>query len=332
MHVSAFAPGRVNLIGDHTDHTGGLVLPMAIGMGTTVTGERGGDHVELHSHHDAGLARVALAGPGPAAAMPSWARYVAGVVAELGPTTGFTGEVTTTLPIGAGLSSSAALTVSVALALGADPGDPLELARLCQRAEQRALGVPCGIMDQLISIAGVEGAALVIDTGSATWEPVTVPAGVEVVIVDSGERRALAASGYAAVRDRCVAAHQLVGDLKRAAPTAWEAIADPSIGRAARHVIGENRRVLAMARALRDADPVTAGRLMGESHQSLAQLGVSTPRLDELVTRLGSLTGVFGARLTGAGFGGCVVALTEPGAVAEGWRARPAAGAWVRVG
>jgi galactokinase len=331
MHVSAFAPGRVNLIGDHTDHTGGLVLPMAVGMGTTVTGVRRGDTVVLRSDADPDPIEVALDLGDPAVIEPSWGRYVAGVVSELRPGVGFVGTVSSTLPSGSGLSSSAALTVSVALALGAPAGDPVAVAELCQRAEQRALGVPCGIMDQLVSLVGREGHALLIDTARLTWRHVPVPREVEVRVIDSGQPRALASSGYRAVRDRCVRAHELLGDLGGADPDAWRGIERSEVRTAARHVIGENARVRAFAAALESGELSAAGRLMGESHRSLVALGVSTPVLDALVERLGATPGVHGARLTGAGFGGWVVALAEPGALAEGMVVTPCAGAHVNV-
>ena len=151
--IATFAPGRVNLMGDHTDTTGGLVLPMAIDLGTTVVGTRGGERVELRSDAEHEPAIVGLDGSQPPDA-PAWAAYVAGVVAEVAPQQGLRGHVTTTLPVGAGLSSSASLELAVALALGAEP-DPRALALLGQRAEQAASGVPCGIMDQLTSAAGV---------------------------------------------------------------------------------------------------------------------------------------------------------------------------------
>ena len=188
--MRAFAPGRVNLIGDHTDHTGGLVLPMAIELGTTVEGRVGGSTVELRSDWSGEPAVVALDVTDPAAVEPAWARYVAGVVAELRPQSGFVGTVTTTLPVGAGLSSSAALEVAVALALGFD-GPPLALAQLCQRAEQAASGVPCGIMDQLASAAGVDGHALRIDCTTLEVTPVPIPDDVDVLVVHSGQSRSL---------------------------------------------------------------------------------------------------------------------------------------------
>jgi galactokinase len=325
--IGAHAPGRVNLVGDHTDYTGGLVLPMAIDLGTTVTGEPGGDRVTLRSATEAEPAVVPLDVDDPAAMEPPWARYVAGVVAELRPGTGFTGEVTTTLPVGAGLSSSAALEVAVALALGTT-GPVAELAALCQRAEQRASGVPCGIMDQLASLAGVDGHALLIDCHDLTVRPVRVPSWLEVVVVHSGEERALAGSAYAERRAQCEAAEARVGPLRLASIDALGAIDDGVVRRRARHVVTENARVRGFAAALEAQDAATAGALMVASHASLRDdFEVSTAALDALVDRLCAVPGVHGARLTGAGFGGCAVALVDRGTPLEGWRVHAAPGA-----
>lgn len=328
MTVTAVAPGRVNLIGDHTDTTDGLVLPMAIGMATTVTGEPGGDIVHLTSADEVQPAVVPLDVTDPAAVEPGWARYVAGVVAELRPASGFRGHVTTTLPVGAGLSSSAALEVAVALALGFD-GTTLELARLTQVAEQRASGVPCGIMDQLASAAGRAGHALLIDCHSLEVVPVPVPPGVEVRIVHSGQARELAGSAYGERRATLEAAEAVVGPLRLVADEArLDRLDDPVVRRRARHVVTENARVRAFAAAFAAGDLAAAGAAMTASHASLRDdFEVSTPVLDALVDRLLATPGVHGARLTGAGFGGCVVALTEPGVLDEGWPARPADGA-----
>ncbi len=327
MRVRAFAPGRVNLIGDHTDTTGGLVLPMAIHLGTTVDVERGGDAVRLRSATEDEPAEIPLDVADAAAASPAWARYVAGVVAELRPPVGAVGTVATTLPVGAGLSSSAALEVAVALALGF-AGPPVALAQACQRAEHAASGVPSGIMDQLASVAGVAGAALLIDCTTLERTPVPVPAGVEVVVVHSGEARTLAGSAYAERRRECEAAEVEVGPLRSAPLDALDAIADPVVRRRARHVVTENARVREAAAALAAGDPRTAGRAMAASHTSLRDdFEVSTPALDRLVGELAATPGVFGARLTGAGFGGCAVALTRPGAVDRGWTVRAVDGA-----
>jgi galactokinase len=311
--IRTWAPGRVNLIGDHTDHTGGLVLPLAIDLGTMVSGTRGGEVVELRSPIEPEPAIVALDVSDPAAASPGWARYVAGVVAELRPSVGFSGSVATTLPVGAGLSSSAALEVAVALALGGD-GPPLDLAKLCQRAEQRASGVPCGIMDQLTSAAGVDGHALRIDCTSLDVEPVPIPDDLEVVVVDSGQRRELATSAYAERAAACQQAQALIGPLRDATLDAVERLSDEVVRRRARHVVTENVRVEQLDAALATADRPSMADAMAASHRSLRDdFEVSTAVLDELVARLGSIDGVIGARLTGAGFGGCVVALAERG-------------------
>lgn len=331
MRVRAFAPGRVNLIGDHTDHTGGLALPMAVHLGTTVELERGGRLVELVSADEAEPAVVPLDVSDPAALRPGWARYVAGVVAEVRPAEGGTGTVATTLPLGAGMSSSAALEVAVALALGFR-GSPLDLALACQRAERRAWGVPTGVMDQLASAAGRAGSALLIDFTSLAVTPVPLPAGVDVVVADSGEHRSVAASAYEERRRQCQAAAALVGPLRSASPDAVLAIDDPVLRRRARHVVTENARVLAFVRCLRAGDLAGAGRLMTESHASLRNdFEVSTPALDRLVEALLAVDGVLGARLTGAGFGGCVVALARTGTRTPGLRVRPAGGATVAV-
>jgi galactokinase len=325
--VRAFAPGRVNLIGEHTDYTGGLALPMAIDLGTTVTGRRGGDRVRLRSADEPEPAEVVLRGDDPATVEPAWGRYVAGVVHELRPGVGFTGDVTTTIPIGSGLSSSAALELAIALALGF-AGPATALAELGQRAEQLASGVPCGLMDQLASASGQDGHALLMDFATGTVTPVPLPDHLAVVVVHSGQHRTLVGSAYAERRAACEAAAAEIGPLRDADLAAVGALADPVIRRRARHVVTENQRVLDVVDALRAHDAGAAGRAMLESHRSLRDdFEVSTDALDQLVERLTATPGVHGARLTGAGFGGCVVALAEPGALDEGWVVRPCAGA-----
>jgi galactokinase len=326
--VRAFAPGRVNLIGDHTDYTGGLALPMAIDLGTTVAGGPTTDRaVTLRSADEARAVVVPLDVEDPSLVVPEWGRYVAGVVHELRPDRGFAGDVTTTIPIGSGLSSSAALELAVALALGFD-GTPEALAALGQRAEQLASGVPCGRMDQLASASGIEGHALLMDFTAGTVEPVPLPDDVAVVVVHSGEPRTLVGSPYAERRAACEEAAAAIGPLRRADLAAVATIDDPVVRRRARHVVTENARVLAFVDALGNGDVSRAGRLMVESHRSLRDdFAVSTPALDTLVDRLVAAPGVHGARLTGAGFGGCVVALTAPDALLEGWTVRPCQGA-----
>ena len=317
----------MNLIGDHTDYTGGYVLPMAIQFGTTVTFEPRGDRVVLRSGADPDPANLPLEIDNPFSVDPSWARYVAGVIAEIKPVSGGTGSVTTTLPIGEGLASSAALEVATALALGF-AGPPDELAVACQHAEQRAVGVPCGVMDQLASVSGVAGHALLIDCSSNSVKSIPVPKDCEVVAISSGEPRALAASRYAKRRQECERASTFVGPLRSSALVALESIPDPVLRRRARHVVTENQRVVDFANHLRHGELREAGELMHESHASLRDdFSVSTAALDDLVARLMKTPGVFGARLTGAGFGGSVVALTRPGVLSEGKLLKASAGA-----
>jgi galactokinase len=291
------APGRVNLIGDHTDYNDGFVLPAAIDLECVVRGTPRDDGVVEIAWLDGDV------GSG---------RYVDGVLAVLAEhgraPVGLGAEVASTIPVGSGLSSSAALEVALALALCDVAGlelAPVELALACQRAEQLATGVPCGIMDQLSSVAGREGCALLIDCRSLEIEPIRMPEGLAIVVVHSGLPRALEHSAYAERRSACeaVAARLGVPALRDATP---EQVADEP---RARHVVSENTRVLAAAEALRRGDVARLGSLMSASHASLRDdFEVSTPELDVLVDELGA-AGAVGARLTGAGFGGCVVAL-----------------------
>ncbi len=336
--MQAHSPGRVNLIGDHTDYNEGLALPMAVDLGTTVTFvPDGGTRVVLRSTAEPEPADVELRVPlDPRllqALEPSWSRYVAAIVAAVRPSSGGSGTVDSTLPIGAGLSSSAALEVATALALGCEP-EPLALARTCQHAEQAATGVPTGIMDQLVVSAARQGSALLIDFADLATRHVEMPQHVDVVVVHSGETRSLAYSAYAERRAECEAAAHRMGPLGRLDPQVAQAIPDALLRRRARHVVTECARVRAFTGALQSDDLHGAGRIMSESHRSLAQdFEVSTPGLDALVEALVARAGVFGARLTGAGFGGCVVALTEPGALdlrefrTPAWRVRAAGGA-----
>ncbi len=315
----ARAPGRVNLIGDHTDYTGGLVLPMAIDRYTEVVIERElPDRIELRSAAEPEPAILPLSVAEPSEVTPAWARYVAGVVAEMSPSHGLRGSVHTTIPIGAGLSSSAALEVATAVALGFD-GSALELARLCQRAEHRASGVPSGIMDQWCIAAGVEGHALLIDCGEFTVTPTPLPADAEIVVRFIAHRT-LEGSPYAERVAQCRAAELEIGPLRTATETDVGTIADRTVRARALHVVRENQRVRDAAAALSNDDLSEVGRLMVESHASLRDLyQTSTPTMDAAVDSVVGHRGVHGARMTGGGFGGCVVALTEPGALSDAW-------------
>jgi galactokinase len=337
VDVVARAPGRVNLIGDHTDYTGGLCFPIAIDLAVEVCGRRDRSRraVELES---AGLppAVVPLDVGDPGTLEPEWARYVGGVVAELRPAAGFRGHVVSDLPTGSGLSSSAALEVACALALGADPTDPIALARLCQAAEHAARGVPTGLLDQLASICGVEGCGLRLDCRSLEITPVPLPSADDAawVVVWAGSR-SLGDSGYATRVAELAVAEGEIGPLRDASLADVESIADRMIRARAHHVVSENARVDAFAAALTDGDLTGAGQLMIDSHRSLSgPFDCSTPEIDELCRTLGAIPGVHGVRMTGGGWGGCVVALTDPAALDVGrfpraWRVHPSRGASV---
>ncbi len=321
----ARAPGRVNLIGDHTDYTGGLVFPMAVDRWTDLRFEPS-DRVELTSADEPLPVSLPLDVDDPTEVTPAWGRYVAGVVSEMAPAHGIRGHVTTTIPIGGGMSSSHALEVAVALALGFE-GSIVELAKLTQRAENRASGVPTGIMDQFSIAGGVAGHALLMDCGALTITPVRLPDDVEVV-VRFVAHRTLVGSAYADRVAECTAAEALIGPLRTATPAAAAAIDDPVVRRRAMHVVAENRRVLDFADALRTHDLAAAGELMLASHASLRDLyDTSTPQMDAAVAEVAALPGVHGVRMTGGGFGGCIVALTRPGALRDGWKVTAVDGA-----
>jgi galactokinase len=325
MSIHVRAPGRVNLIGDHTDYTGGMVLPMTIDRWTEIRGTPS-SAISLRSDDQPEPAELELDIDDPQDVEPHWARYVAGVVAEMQPFRGITGTVTTDIPIGAGLSSSAALELATALALGFE-GDALALAQLCRRAEIRASGVPCGIMDQLVIAAGLADHALLIDCGDVTIEPVKIPDNVEIV-VQFVVHRTLVGSGYADRVAECAAAETLIGPLRLASLHDVASIPDPTIRARARHVVSENRRVRDFASALSAGDLSSAGEAMVASHHSLRDLyETSTPVMDAAVEAMVARRGVYGARMTGGGFGGCIVALTEPGGPTHGGVVRAVDGA-----
>jgi galactokinase len=318
-----WAPGRVNLIGEHTDYSGGLVLPAALDLGLTLCAHAA-ERVSLRSEgqHEG----VEVPADGSGAAQGGWGRYVAAVVAELAargrPAVGLEGALSSTLPAGTGLSSSAALEVVVATALCAVAElrlEPLELAALCQRAEHRAVGVPSGIMDQAASILGRAGHAVLLDCGTLEHRTVPLPASLALLVVDSGVRRALEGSGYAA-RRRELEQGLVALDGRRpseVAPDEAERLARAAgladvPARRLRHVVSENVRVREVVAALEAPDGpdlAALARLFAEGHRSLRDdFEVSTPELDRLV-ELALEAGAVAARMTGGGFGGAIVAL-----------------------
>jgi galactokinase len=328
------APGRVNLIGEYTDINAGLVLPAAIDREIRIAYVPTDDRrVELTRLDNGSTGAFNLDTPGPRSG--SWPDYVAGTawaLAEAGlPTGGLRGVIASTLPENAGLSSSAAIELASAWALlgAAAPGvDRLELARICQRAENGYVGVQSGLMDQFASSCGVAGAALFLDCRSTEWRTVTIPDGLVLVICHTGSPRRLDTSEYNLRRAQCEAAVEgirlvdsSIRTLRDVSPALLETsrtALDPVIARRAEHVIAENMRVLATLAAFEIGDLAEVREAFAASHASLRDLfDVSSPELDALVEIAAAVPGVVAARMTGAGFGGCTVNLVHADAVAR---------------
>jgi galactokinase len=346
----AFAPGRANLIGEHTDYNGGLALPFAIVEGVRVeaqvtAGGAGGEvRIEALALELGESDEFSLPSPGRA---PGWRAFVRGVAAELGaagwrlPSARLliSGDV----PLGAGLSSSAALEVALCLALmelaarGGDLEEPaaapdrIALARLCARVENEWAGAHTGLLDQLASLCGEPDACVLIDFLTLQIEPVPlVLDGWRLAVLDSGELHSNASSGYNQRRAECARACELLGVsyLREADPAAVAALPQPLRARAT-HVLEECGRVRASVLDLRAGDLAAVGRLLDQSHASLRDLyEVSTPALERAVARL-KAAGAAGARLMGGGFGGSALGLFPPGATppAGATEVRPSAGA-----
>ncbi|MEW6197495.1 MAG: galactokinase [Planctomycetota bacterium] len=332
--VVARAPGRVNLIGEHTDYNGGFVLPLALEQNTWVAAAARPDAQLRAFAADLPDERCWTVRGRSAEALPAWTSYVAGVVALLshraGRPIGADLLIRSDVPIAAGLSSSAALEVATALALATLAGAPLAgpaLADLARQAEHEFAGVPCGIMDQYVTVLAQRDHALLLDCRTRTWEHVPLRLGEAVVlVVNSGVRHDLAASAYALRQAQCgqaVAwfrqrdpAVQSLRDVSAADLDAKSSGLDPVLLARARHVVAENRRTLDAAAALETGDVARLGRLLDESHASLRDdYAVSCRELDRLVDIVGRVPGVYGARMTGAGFGGCLVAIVKRAAV-----------------
>jgi galactokinase len=304
------APGRVNLIGDHTDYHAGRCLPMAIDRECVIAYRTSRERIRAQSLEIPGVVELpSAAGVEPGTVDPPWGRFVVAAAQRTGGSPGAELVVASEVPVGSGLSSSAALCVGLTLAF--DPTvarDRLGWAAAARAVEVRATGVEVGLMDQLASVFGERGAALLVDCRALTVEAVPLPATIAVGVVHSGVARTLAGSAYQNRRAACDAAARRLG-LAALRDATDAQVRDDAV---ARHVVSENQRVLDAVRALRAGDVATLGALFVESHASLRDdFAVSTPELDRLVELLLE-EGALGARLTGAGFGGCVVALTTP--------------------
>ena len=319
----ARAPGRVNLIGEHTDYNDGFVLPMAIDRAVWIALRPRPDSkvlirsLDFHEEREFDLAHLASSGA-------QWIDYVQAVAWVLQKRNrdlpGWEGVAAGDVPIGAGLSSSAALELAAARAFTAISGmrwEAREMALAAQRAENEWVGVQCGIMDQMISASGQEGHALLIDCRTLETRSVPVPADTAVVILDTSTRRGLVDSAYNDRRAHCEMASDALGvlalrDVDLATFEAHAHEMEPLIARRARHVITENERTLRAADALQRGDAGEMGRLMNASHASLRDdFEVSRHELDVMVELAQAHAACHGARMTGAGFGGCAVALVR---------------------
>ncbi len=332
MSVRAFsAPGRVNLIGEHTDYNLGFVLPIALDLATVATATPSADgRLRVHSVH---YNQQLDWDPSELTHVPrahGWPDYVVGVARELigagYPVEPLEIYIESTVPEGSGLSSSAALEVSCALAmLNGRPIDRLRLAQICQAAERDFVGVPSGIMDQYVSVFGQEGAAIEIDCRSLTHKVVGLPRNVEILAVNSMVKHSLGLSAYRERTEQCAAAVEAIrlhdpetcslrdvdGDMLAAM---WVDLPE-ILARRARHIISENQRVMEFVSACGRGDLGRMGELFAASHASLRDdYEVSCEELDFLVETACSIEGVWGARMTGGGFGGCTVNLVDPAA------------------
>jgi galactokinase len=328
------APGRVNLIGEHTDYTLGFVMPMALDLATYIGAAPSSDgQLRLYSEIHDEMREFEAATIIHAAREGHWTDYPIGVARELArdglKIEGANLFVRSTVPEGSGLSSSAALEVSSALALlDGREIPPLELARLCQRAEVDFVKMPCGIMDQYVSVFGREHAAVEIDCRSLEHRYVPLPEGVAFLAVNTMVKHALGASAY---RERVKECATAVAEIRKRFPKveslrdvtlaifeSVEASLPPVVAKRARHVVNENHRVNRFVEASAQGQLGQMGRLLVESHRSLQHdYEVSCAELDFLVDTALAIQGVYGSRMTGGGFGGCTVTMLEAGAVAH---------------
>jgi galactokinase len=317
------APGRVNLIGEHTDYNDGFVMPLAIDRAVWIAlRPRDDGRVVAHSVDYDQTAEFSL--DALQNGQTGWLEYIKGTAWSLQEEgfrlNGWEGVVLGDVPAGAGLSSSAALEMATARAFAQVSGlvwDPARMAILGQRAENRWVGVNCGIMDQLISAVGQKDHAVLIDCRSLALQQVPLPPGLSVVVLDTATRRGLVDSAYNERRANCEASARYfaVAALRDVDMTTFEQLAnglDPVAERRARHVISENERTQRAAEAMQRGDAETLGRLMIESHVSLRDdYEVSSEALNAMVDAALMHPACFGARMTGAGFGGCAVAIVR---------------------
>jgi galactokinase len=324
--ASSFAPGRVELLGNHTDYNGGVVLSAAINLGISARGRlRGDEKIVLASE---GISGQVVADLDKLAPDDSWADYPLGVAKVLSdggyPVAGFEAEFSSNLPLGAGLSSSAAIEVSMAVLLMRlfdFEVPPIDLARLCRKAENEYVGVSCGLLDQVSSIFGKKNHAIFLDCRAETVENVPFPPGVGLLIVHSGVKHALSGGEYNERRDQCFEAAEILGvpALRDATSDQLAGAAMPAlVKRRAAHIIGENERVFQAVEHLKRHDAAAIGALMRASHRSsMENFENSTPELDALVEISCAQQDVYGARLTGGGFGGAIVALVALSSIDE---------------
>jgi galactokinase len=333
--IKVISPGRVNLLGEHVDKNEGKVLPAAINRSIKLTAQPRSDQLlhikalDLSQSVEIDLNNLEKKVDTTGNSLPGWALYPAGVAWSLKTggfkVNGLQCEFTSDVPIGAGLSSSAAVEVAFAVLwqeLGGWPMDRLTLAQFCQKAEVEYTGVNCGLMDQFACANGVEGHAVLLDTRSLEYKPVPLPKNTAIVIADSTVRRTLVTSAYNDRVNDCQTAvtvlqQQKTGirSLRDVSMKEFETIKNllpEKVFRHASHVVGEIERVDQAIQCLEVGDSDSFGKIMFQTHASLRDLyDVSCPELDVLVEIAGGFTGCIGARLTGAGFGGCTVNLVE---------------------
>lgn len=331
-HPPAFvvrAPGRVNLIGEHTDYNDGFVLPIAIdravwiALRPTFSQQVALHALDLNQSAEFSLKNIKHKNQ-------QWVEYIKGTAWALQqagyPLAGWEGLIASSIPIGAGLSSSAALELAAARAFAAISGYPWEaikMARIGQHAERDWVGVNCGIMDQMISALGRAGHALLMDCRSLKTELVPLPPDITIVVLDTATRRGLVDSAYNERRQQCNMAARFFGvpalrDVSRTEFDAKAAALDPVVNRRARHVIGENSRTLQAVKAMSQKNAGKLGQLINDSHISLRDdFEVSSPELDQMVDCAQREPACYGARMTGAGFGGCAIAIVQPAAVQD---------------